>query len=73
MIQMISVADFCRISNLGRTKAYELINDSSLESRKVGRRRLISLRSVEVFLGLDGESAAGADGSSSDENPKVGM
>jgi hypothetical protein len=37
--------EFMRISGLGETKTYELINNRSLESIKIGKRRLIVLDS----------------------------
>jgi hypothetical protein len=37
--------EFMRISGLGETTTYEMINDGRLESIKVGKRRLIVLDS----------------------------
>jgi excisionase family DNA binding protein len=36
-----SIAEACRVSSLGRTRLYELINEGKLEVRKVGKRTLI--------------------------------
>lgn len=36
-----SVKDWCAITSIGLTKAYELINDQSIESVKHGHSRLI--------------------------------
>jgi hypothetical protein len=41
----------CRIASLGLTRLYELLDQNVLESRKLGRARLISVRSIEA-LGL---------------------
>jgi excisionase family DNA binding protein len=46
----ISVATFRKLSGLGNTKTYELIADGTLETILVGRKRLISYRSVERLL-----------------------
>jgi hypothetical protein len=35
------IPEFCLISGLGRSKIYELLGASSLQSIKVGKRRLI--------------------------------
>lgn len=35
------VSRFCDLYGLGKTKAYELINDGVVETVKVGRKRLI--------------------------------
>ena len=40
-----TVAEFCRLSGLGRTKVYEMLGDGSLDSFNVGKRRLIVLAS----------------------------
>ena len=52
--EWISVKDGERITNLGHTKLYELIRDRVIESRKVGKRRLLRLRSVRAL----GQAAA---------------
>lgn len=46
----ISIAHFCRLSSLGRTKAYQLINEGCLRTIKVGRRTLVDMESVEALL-----------------------
>lgn len=43
---LISVNQACEIIGLGRTKTYELINQNLIESKMIGRRRLITLESV---------------------------
>ena len=37
----------CRLSGLGLTRLYELLNSGDLESRKLGRSRLVSVASIE--------------------------
>jgi len=46
----ISVATFRKLSGLGNTKVYELIKNGTLETVLVGRKRLITFRSVERLL-----------------------
>jgi len=41
---------FCDLYGIGRTKAYELINAGSLETVKVGRKRLITDASARRAL-----------------------
>lgn len=44
--EWVSVDEGERITDLGKTKIYELIRDKVIESRKVGKRRLLRLRSL---------------------------
>ena len=37
----------CRLTGLGLTRIYELLNSGDLESRKLGRARLVSVSSIE--------------------------
>lgn len=46
---LISVAELCRTLGIGKTKAYEIINLKLIQSRTIGRRRLVVLESVEAF------------------------
>jgi excisionase family DNA binding protein len=43
----VSVKDACRLSSLGRTKIFELIQAGVLKSTKIGCRRLVSMGSIE--------------------------
>jgi excisionase family DNA binding protein len=52
----ISIKEALRISGLGLTKIYELINDGRLETVKVDNRRLVNYESLKSLL-----SGAGAD------------
>jgi len=47
----ISIAHFCRLSSLGKTKTYELIKAGILRTKKVGRRTLIDMESVFDLIG----------------------
>lgn len=48
----------CRIGGFGLTQCYELMNVGTLESRKVGRMRLISVQSIEKLGQRDQNEAA---------------
>jgi excisionase family DNA binding protein len=45
-----SVADACRVSSIGRTRLYALINDGRLEIRKIGKRTLIPAASLRRLI-----------------------
>ncbi len=45
-----SVADACRISSIGKTYLYQLVNDGKLDLIKVGRRSLITAESLNRLL-----------------------
>lgn len=47
---LISVEEFCRITNTGRTRAYQLIRERQVKSVKLGARRLIVYASVEALV-----------------------
>lgn len=51
----VSVEEAERLSDIGRTKLYELIQKGRIKSRKVGRRRLVLVRSLRDFLESEGE------------------
>jgi hypothetical protein len=56
------ISEFCRISGLGRTKVYGLMDGGRLQSVKIGKRRLIVLdswrRMIEEQLAAKEEAAA---------------
>jgi hypothetical protein len=41
--EVLSIAEACAASGLGRTKIHEAISDSNLRARKCGKRTLVSL------------------------------
>lgn len=49
-----SVADAIRVSSIGRTRLYQLINEGKLEVRKIGKRTLIPAASLRRLI--DGEA-----------------
>lgn len=46
----VSVDEATRLTGLGRNRVYDLINNGSLESFKLGRRRLIRVSSIKRLL-----------------------
>jgi len=48
---VVSVAEAQSLTRLGMTKLYELFNDGTLETVKVGLRRLVKIDSVRRLLG----------------------
>ena len=47
---VVSVDDAIKVSNLGRTFIYQLINDEKIASIKRGKRRLLVYASLKSFL-----------------------
>jgi len=47
----VSVTGTCALTNLGKTKVYELINDGRLDTISIGRRRLVKVDSIYRLLG----------------------
>ena len=45
-----SVTDACALLGIGRTTLYALLNDGSLEARKVGRRTFLTQKSLQAFV-----------------------
>jgi excisionase family DNA binding protein len=45
-----SVADFCRVTGLGRSTVYNLINKGEIEVSQIGHRKLISHKAAEALL-----------------------
>ncbi len=43
----VSIPDAGRMVGLSRSRIYELMDEGTIESRKVGRRRLVLVRSLE--------------------------
>lgn len=45
-----TIEDACEVTGLGRTKLYELIGAGRIVTTKVGRRRLVVVRSLLALL-----------------------
>ena len=49
----VSVRECCELTSLSRTTCFELIRENRLEVRRIGRRTLVLMRSINSLLGLD--------------------
>jgi excisionase family DNA binding protein len=47
----VSIGEAGRLIGIGRTKLYELINDGTLKTFMVGRRRLVTTASIHALVG----------------------
>jgi excisionase family DNA binding protein len=45
-----SVDEACKVSSLGRTYIYQLINEGRLQARKIGKRTLIPAESLHDLI-----------------------
>ena len=48
----VRVREACRLTGIGRSKLYLLIKEGHIEVVKVGSMTLITMRSLEVLLGV---------------------
>ncbi|MBS46954.1 MAG: excisionase [Sphingobium sp.] len=46
---LISIAEFCRLYGICRTKTYALISAGQIEKAKIGSRTLITTESAKAF------------------------
>ena len=46
----VRIPDACRMTGIGRSKLYELIEEGSIEIIKVGRMTLIPVEALERFI-----------------------
>lgn len=51
---LVSITDAAKALSVGRTSIYELIRSGQLETRKMGRRRLITAMSLRRLVGEQG-------------------
>jgi excisionase family DNA binding protein len=45
-----TIADACRVSGLGKTKIYSMISEGRLQKVKVGKRTLVTAKSLNELL-----------------------
>lgn len=50
----VSINETAKALNIGRTSVYVLINENKLETRKMGRRRLVTVASIKRLAGESG-------------------
>jgi excisionase family DNA binding protein len=48
--EALSIEQACAATGLGKTKIYELIGSHTLKTRRLGRRRLVLRRDLQLFL-----------------------
>jgi phage antirepressor YoqD-like protein len=46
----VSVADFCRMVGIGRSKAFELIREHQVVPVRIGRKTLVTVASIEHLI-----------------------
>jgi helix-turn-helix protein len=49
--ELVSIKDASRLSGLSRTTLYNLLNEGRLETRQIGRRRLVTRLSIASLMG----------------------
>lgn len=49
-ILLVSINEAAKSLNLGRTSVYALIGEGKLESRKMGRRRMVTTASIRRLV-----------------------
>ena len=47
----VRIKEACRITGIGRSKLYELINDGEIEVIKVGAMTLVPVDGLKAFVG----------------------
>lgn len=56
----VRIRDACRMTGIGRSKLYELIDSGDIEVIKIGRMTLISVSELEAFIAAHrGTNSAG--------------
>lgn len=49
----ITIADACRVIGIGKNKVYDLINDGTLATVRIGRRQLVRVDSIKKLAGAE--------------------
>jgi len=63
----VSPSEAARLSGIGRTKLYEVLNSGALASFKIGSRRLIRVSEIDAWLRrLEADQTAAAAGGERD-------
>ncbi len=47
-----TIAEACKATGLGRTKLYELIGEGRVDTARIGRRRLVKVRSLQRLVDM---------------------
>jgi len=48
--ELLTIPEFCKTTNIGRTVTYKLINQGDIEAVKVGKKTLITRSSLDAFV-----------------------
>lgn len=54
--KLISITETCGLMGIGRTKLYQLLAAQCLTTVKIGRRRLVTMESLEQFVTRSAQS-----------------
>ncbi|WP_458194084.1 helix-turn-helix domain-containing protein [Bradyrhizobium sp. UFLA05-153] len=57
-----TIDEACQATGQGRKKVYELIGAGKLDTRSVGRRRLVLVSSLQALLQVNCPSTSGKEG-----------
>ena len=49
----VSIAEACRLTGLGRTSIYELVNEGRVRTTRIGTRRLVHVDSLRALVAED--------------------
>lgn len=47
---VITIDDLCEILHIGKIKAYELLKTQTIKNRRLGKKFIIPLKSVQKFI-----------------------
>ena len=47
---VITIDDLCEILHIGKLKAYELLKEQIIKNRRIGKKFIIPLQSVQDFI-----------------------
>lgn len=48
--KLLSINDFCDLTGIGRTKAYQELSSGRLAAVKIGRRTLIPSKAIDAWI-----------------------
>ncbi|WP_430427938.1 helix-turn-helix transcriptional regulator [Parasphingorhabdus sp.] len=48
--KLLSINDFCALTGIGRTKAYQELSSGRLTAVKIGRRTLIPSKAIDAWI-----------------------
>jgi excisionase family DNA binding protein len=48
--ELLTIIQFCKATNVGKTRAYQLIGSGQIEAVKLGKRTLIPRIAMEKFI-----------------------